>query len=208
MGIPKMRYVLLSVPLLLALGSAGVWLATTKSSELLTVPAGTPIEVRMEQTLASNQSNSGDRFEATVVHPITVDGKPVIPPGARVEGVVVDARESGNLKGVARLRLALDSVEVSGASYELHTGDVARYGPNHKKRNWEYIGGGGGGGALIGALAGGGKGALIGGPVGAGAGLAVAALTGRRDIRIPAETILVFELSQPVSIKVNGKVNG
>ncbi len=204
MSIPKMRYLLMSVPLLLALGGAGVWLAKTRSSQLVTVPAGTPIEVRVEQSLASNQNNSGDRFEATVVDPVTVAGKPVIPPGARVEGVVLGARESGNLKGVARLRLALDSVEVRGASYELHTSEVARYGRNHKKRNWEYIGGGAGGGALIGALAGGGKGALIGGPVGAGAGLAVAALTGKRDIRVPAETILVFELTEPVAIKVNG----
>jgi hypothetical protein len=204
MSIPKMRYALIAVPLLLALGSAGVWLATTRSSELVTVPAGTLIEVRLEQTLASDQNSSGDRFQATVVHPITVSGKPVIPPGARVEGVILGAHESGNLKGVARLHLALDSVELNGASYEIHTGDVARYGPNHKKRNWEYIGGGAGGGALIGALAGGGKGALIGGPVGAGAGLAIAALTGKRNVRFPDETILVFQLTEPVSIKMNG----
>lgn len=204
MNLPKLRYMVMAVPLLLALGAAGLWMAKTPSSTPVTVPAGTAFRVRIGQTLASDQNSPGDRFEASVVDPVTVGGKPVIPEGARVEGIVLSAHESGNLKGVARLRLALDSVEVNGKKYDVRTGGVARYGRNHVKRNWEYIGGGAGGGALIGALAGGGKGALIGGPVGAGAGLAVAALTGKRDIRIPAETILVFELSEPVTIGVKG----
>lgn len=204
MRIPRLRYMVMAAPLLLALGAAGLWMAKTESSTPVTVPAGTALRVRLGQTLASDQNSPGDRFEASVVDPVTVDGKRVISEGARVEGIVVSARESGNLKGVARLRLALDSVEVNGKKYDVRSTGVARYGRNHKKHNWEYIGGGAGGGALIGALAGGGKGALIGAPVGAGAGLAVAAITGKRDIRIPAETILVFELSEPLTIRVSG----
>lgn len=204
MKLPQVRYALMAVPLVVALAAAGTWMAETMSSTPVTLPEGTALKVKIDHTLASDQSNSGDPFQGTVAEPVVVAGKTVIPAGAQVEGVVEDARRSGNLKGVARLRLALQAVEVNGKSYELHTNDTGRYGPNHKKHNWEYIGGGAGGGVLIGALAAGGKGALIGGPVGAGAGLAVAALTGRKEISIPAETVLVFELSQPVSIKVNG----
>lgn len=200
MGLSSKRMMLMALPLLLALGAGGVWMAKTMSSTPVTVPEGTEVMVKINQTLSSDLNNPGDRFRATVAEPITADGKTVIPQGARVEGVVADARESGHLKGVARLRLALETVEVNGETYTLHTGEVGRYGRNHKKRNWEYIGGGAGGGALIGAIAAGGKGALIGGPIGAGAGVAVAALTGKKDITIPVETILVFELSQPVSI--------
>jgi hypothetical protein len=198
----KLRYAVIAVPLIAALAGAGTWLAKTMSSTPVTLPAGTSIQVAIDHTLSSDLSNTGDRFMATVTAPETTDGKTVIPEGARVEGVVDDARASGFLKGVARLSLALETITVDGKPYDVHTGDTERQGRNHKKHNWEYIGGGAGGGALIGALAAGGKGALIGGPVGAGAGLAVAAVTGKRNITIPAETVLVFELSDPVSIKV------
>jgi hypothetical protein len=204
MRLPKLRYIVPAGILLLALGGAGVWLAKTMSSTPMTVPSGTSIAVRIDRTLASNEASPGDRFGATVVEPIEVNGRPVIPQGSQVEGVVVNAHASGNLKGVARMRLTLETVDVNGHTYELHTGTVARFGPNHKKHNWEYIGGGAGSGALIGALAAGGKGALIGGPVGAGAGLAVAAITGERNVRIPAETVLIFKLSEPVVVRVNG----
>lgn len=204
MRLPKLRYALPAGLLLLALGGAGVWLAKTTSSTPVQVPIGTTLEVRIDRTLASNQASPGDPFKATVAEPVEVNGKAVIPEGAEVQGVVVSAKRSGRLKGVAHLRLALESVEVDGKSYELHTSTVPRYGGNHRKNNWEFIGGGAGSGALIGALAAGGKGALIGGPVGAGAGLAVAAMTGKKDIRIPAETVLAFELARPLVVEVKG----
>jgi hypothetical protein len=140
----------------------------------------------------------------TVSAPVVVDGKTVIPQGAHAEGLVVDARQSGRLKGRARLELALETVAVNGHDYDVRTNPHPRIGSDHKKRNWEWIGGGAGGGALIGALAGGGTGALIGGPVGAGAGATVALVTGKKDIKLRAETPLKFELREPVTIKVKG----
>jgi hypothetical protein len=126
----------------------------------------------------------------------------VILPGAQARGRVISASESGRLKGVAHLRLTLDEVQVGDEVYEVSTTAVSRYGRNHKKNNWLWIGGGAGGGALIGALAGGAKGAAIGGPVGAGAGLAGAAITGKRDVKFNAETRLTFKLAQPLSIEL------
>jgi len=64
------------------------------------------------------------------------------------------------------------------------------------------IGGGAGVGAVIGGIAGGGVGALIGSSVGAGAGTAGAAFTGKKDIRVPAETTLTFRLTRAVTIPV------
>jgi hypothetical protein len=106
------------------------------------------------------------------------------------------------LSHVAQLRLALRSVEVGGKTYEIETSAVSRIGANHNKRNLELIGGGTGVGALIGGIAGGGKGALIGAAAGAGAGTATAAVTGKKEIVIPAETPLRFKLVQPVTFLV------
>jgi hypothetical protein len=166
------------------------------------VPAGTELQVKLDQSIATDRTTSGDPFQASVAEPVLIDGKTVIPKNALVKGQIVSVRESGRLAGVARLRLELKSVEVNGTEYEIRTSDYARRGGNHKKRNWAIIGGGAGGGALIGAIAAGGKGALIGGPIGAGAGIAAATLTGKKDFVMPAETLLTFELVDPVSVQV------
>jgi len=130
------------------------------------LPEHTAIRVTLDQALASNQSRPGDHFEATVSEPVVAAGKTLIPQGARAEGLVVDARQSGRLVARARLQLALQTVAVNGQSYDVRTISHPRIGGSHKKRNLPWIGGGAGGGALIGALAG--------GPVGAGAGATVA----------------------------------
>jgi hypothetical protein len=181
-----------------ALITSGVTLARKPAPA--TIPDGTAIHVRLDNAVDSNQSRSGDEFKATISEPVVVDGKTVIPKGAAAKGLVVDARESGHLKGVPRLRLALSSVELDGKTYDLRTSPGLRNGKNHRRRNWEWIGGGAGAGLLVGAIAGGGKGALIGGPIGAGVGTAVAYFTGKRDIRLSAETPLTFRLSQPLTI--------
>lgn len=200
MKMPRWSYIALVAPLALALGFAGVTLAA--KPKMVTVPQNVAIEVKLDQALASNQNRSGDTFEASVARPVEVDGKVVIPEGTPVTGRVVYAHRSGRLRGVAQLRLTLDSMQLNRTSYELQTNTVGRHGGNHKKRNFALIGGGGGGGALIGAIAAGGKGALIGGPVGAGVGTAVAAFTGKKDFVLPAETRLSFRLHEPVTLPV------
>jgi len=69
------------------------------------------------------------------------------------------------------------------------------------KRTAATTGGGAAGGALIGGIAGGGKGAGIGALVGAGAGFIGGAVTGNKQIEIPAESALSFTLSQPLTLK-------
>ena len=193
-----------AVLLVVALGVAAATLPKRARLESMTVPQDTTIHVTLDQALSSAQNRPGDHFEATVSEPVIIDGKTVIPQGAYAEGLVVDARHSGRLMGRAQLQLALETVNVNGQNYDVHTSSSWKSGGSHKKRNWEWIGGGAGGGALIGALAGGGKGALIGGPVGAGAGTTVAFLTGRKDIHLRAETPLTFKLAEPVTIPVKG----
>jgi len=170
----------------------------------ITIPEGSPFEVVLDETLASNRNHAGDNFAASLSEPVVQGGKTIIPAGAHVAGRVVDAKDSGRLHVPARLSVALSSVEVGGKSYDIDTNTIGRSGENHNKRNLGFIGGGAAGGALIGGLAGGGKGALIGSAIGAGAGTAGAAATGKKDISFPAESRMRFYLLRSVTVTVKG----
>ncbi len=204
MLLTKRHYLMIGGAILLAAALTLSAATLRDGSDPVTLPERTAIHVTLDQALATNQSKPGDHFDATVSEPVIIDGKTAIPQGAHAEGLIVDARQSGRLMGRARLQLALQSVAVNGQNYDVRTFSHPRVGRDHKKRNWEWIGGGAGGGALIGALAGGGTGALIGGPIGAGAGATVALVTGKKDIKLRAETPLKFELAEPVTINVKG----
>jgi hypothetical protein len=169
----------------------------------VTVPERTTIHVVLDQAVATNQ-RPGHHFRATISQPVVIEGKTVIPKGAHAEGVIVEAKEAGRIKGRAQLQLALQSVAVDGQNYAVHTFSSREVGRGHMKHHLLWIGGGAGGGVLIGALAGGGTGAAIGGPVGAAAGTTVALLTTKRDIKLRPETPLTFRLAQPATINVKG----
>jgi hypothetical protein len=168
----------------------------------VTLPESTAIHVILNNAVGSDRSQPGDHFEATLSQPVMLGGRTVIPEGAHATGVVVDARRSGRLVGHPHLQIALESVEVGGNTYEIRTATETKIGKRHGKHNFAFIGGGLGGGLLIGALAAGGGGALLGGPIGAGVGTVAAVVTCKRDIRLPAETHVTFELATPATIDV------
>jgi hypothetical protein len=166
----------------------------------LIVPAGTPITVRLQDSLSSRYSVPGQRFDAVLDEPIVVDDHVVVPRGSLLTGHVTSARRSGRLSHPGELGVTLDSVTVGDRHLELATSNVVVRGGSHKKRNLAWIGGGTGGGALIGALAAGGKGALIGSGIGAAAGTTTAFLSGRKDVGFSAERRLRFRLNREVSL--------
>jgi hypothetical protein len=165
------------------------------------VPADTVLSVVLDQTISSKTSKPGDKFSATVQSPVEIDGKVAIPKGARVQGVLRDAKAAGHFKGGARLSLTLTSLTVNGKDHDIETSAATSSSKGKGKRTAVMIGGGTAGGAAIGAVAGGGKGAAIGALIGAAAGTGGAGLTGNRDISLPAETPLDFKLTQPLTLK-------
>jgi hypothetical protein len=167
----------------------------------LIVPADTVISVVLDQTVSSKTANDGDKFSATVESPVEIEGKVAIQKGARVDGVVKQAKAAGRFKGGAVLSLTLTSVTVNGREHEIQTSDAMTASKGKGKRTAVMVGGGAAGGAAIGAIAGGGKGAGIGALIGAAAGTGGAGLTGNRDITLAAETALDFKLLAPISIK-------
>lgn len=166
----------------------------------ITVPEGTVLTVRLGETLGSKISQPGQTFSATTAQAVKVGEATVIPAGSPVSGTVVDAKPLGRFKGGARLQIRLDTVTVNGKDYDIETATVARAQKGKGKRSAAMIGGGAGAGAVIGALAGGGSGAAIGAAVGAGAGTAGAAFTGNKNIVLPAESAVSFNLLKPVEV--------
>lgn len=165
------------------------------------LPAGSVLTVRLAQSVGSKISRPGDQFEATLSEPIRSGGAVIVPSGAPVRGTIAEAVPLGRFKGEARLRLTLNSIHINGQDYPIQTADVSESAKGKGKRTAAITGGGAGLGALIGGLTGGGKGAAIGALAGAGAGGAGSALTGNKDIVLPAESALSFRLEQPVTLR-------
>jgi hypothetical protein len=92
----------------------------------VTVPKGTEISTTVGQTLATDKNKVGDTFAGTLTSPIQVEGKTVIPKGAKVTGRIVKMRKH-------ELKVVLASVTVHGKSYELETNSVA--GPKDQAKN-------------------------------------------------------------------------
>jgi len=161
-------------------------------SNTVSLPAGTILDVRLAETLDTKRNRPGDRFTATLTRPIVLEGRTVIPRGTPCIGHLMESKPSGRFKGHALMSLSLDSFDLNGRRHEIKTTHVGRESRGHKKRNWAFIGGGSGVGTAIGALAGGPAGALIGAGAGAGAGTAGAAITGKKNVRLPVETPLTF----------------
>jgi hypothetical protein len=167
----------------------------------IAVPEGTAILVVLNQSLSTKTAKAGQHFDASVSEPVEIEGKVVIPKGARAQGVVRDARAAGRFKGGAVLALALTSVTLNGTAHEIETSTPTMTSTGKGKRTAGMIGGGAAAGAVIGALAGGGRGAAVGAGAGAGAGTAGSAFTGNRDITLPAETGLTFKFIKALHVK-------
>ena len=165
------------------------------------IPSGTSLTVRTQSALSSKANQTGDTFSATLANPIVVDGKEVAPEGTQAQGTVVEAKGKGKISGEARLKLALTSLTINGASYPIETTMSGFTEKGKGKRTAVATGGGAALGAIIGGIAGGGKGAAIGAAVGGGAGFAGGTFTGNKQIELPAESTLTFKLNNSVTLK-------
>jgi len=169
--------------------------------EPVVVPAGTAVTVSLGSAIGSKLSQSGQTFNGTVAEHVLVRGEVAIPKGANVSGTVTDAKPLGKFAGGAVLQVRLDSITLNGSDLPVQTALRTFSAKGKGKRTAVLAGGGAAVGGIIGALAGGGKGAAIGMAAGGGAGAGGAALTGNKDIVLPAESAVSFELSQPLEVK-------
>jgi hypothetical protein len=168
------------------------------------LPVGTQVSVRTEDTINSATAVEGQTYAAEVADGVLdANGDVVIPHGSNAQLVIRSASKGGRFHGTSDLVLDLQSVSVEGQQYVISTTDVQKSGKQGlgaNKRTAEYTGGAAALGAIIGAIAGGGKGAAIGAGAGAGGGALTQILTKGGSIKVPAETVLTFQLDKPVQI--------
>lgn len=181
----------------------------------ISLPAGTSIKVKLETTLTTSASKTGDAFSGRVTEAVLLDGKTVIPVGATVEGRVTQVSSPRRIAGKATIGIFPESLVMpngdhfmlnamlvdTGLRHGTDVNDEGQFkGKGHDGKDLTQIGMGTGGGMLAGGLIAGAKGMLIGGAIGATA-TVTHWLTKRRSTELPAGTELVMELSRPLEMK-------
>ena len=168
--------------------------------KMVTVPAGTVLEVGLTEALSSSKNEPGDVFMANLEAPVVIGGKTVLEKGLMVHGRVVEAKESGRVKGLASLTLVLESVKKDGKTTPFVTKILVEEAKNTKKRDAGIIGGAAVVGTAIGAIAGGGSGAAKGAAIGGGAGAGTVLATKGKEVELAPEARLTFTVDKSFQV--------
>lgn len=170
------------------------------------IPAGTTITIRMIDSVDSSANHPGEVFHASLDAPIVVNNEVVVPKDADVYVRLVNAASAGRLTGKSELSLELVKLEFQGQSYPLVSSTYNVSGSSRGSNTAKKVGVGAVLGTLLGAVAGGGKGAAIGAAAGAGGGAVWNGVTHGKEIKIPSETKLDFQLDQPTTVTIQPRI--
>jgi len=170
----------------------------------VSVPVGTSLKVRLNETLSSKESRVGDKFTVTVLDPAKYNE-------ATIEGHISSINKSGKVSGRTSMNLDFDRITMSdGLSGPLH-GYVSRVygsdagaadnegGVESGSRTKQAIKRGGIGaaaGAIIGGIAGGGKGAAIGLLIGGAGGAGSLAVQGSKELKLENGTEMLIKVTR------------
>jgi hypothetical protein len=169
------------------------------SSGSMTLPEATEMQVRLDTPLSSKTARTEDRFEGTVMMPVYVDNRMVVPAGSRVRGTVVSAEPANRPARGGKLDLAFNTLELEDHTRaDIRARVVSLSEGMDKSDTGKKAGVGAALGVLLGSVIGGKKGALVGLVVG-GAGGAIT--TKGDDVELPEGTILTLRTEQPVTIR-------
>ncbi len=163
-----------------------------------TVPAGTELDVRLQNTLSSETAAVEQRFEATTAVDVRQGNRVVMPAGSRVRGVVSGVEKAGRLERTGRLTLSFDSIVVNGREHDIRATATQVFESGGIREEAGTAGVGAGIGGIIGGILGGVKGAVLGAVIGAGG--AIGATDGK-DITLPAGSYIRIRLDTPVTVR-------
>ena len=170
--------------------------ATVAATGSLSIPKDTVLLVELENSLSTDVSHAGDRFQARVIEPQEYAG-------GVIDGRITQLQRAGKVKGTAEIQLAFEQlrmpdnrttnihaevVELLPDAASTGVGDIDREGgvrgTDSTKNDVSKVGAATGIGAIIGVIAGGGKGAAIGAAIGGSVGTAGVLSSRGKDIRL------------------------
>jgi hypothetical protein len=173
----------------------------TRVPNSVTLAAGTVLAVRIGETLSSAHNQPGDMFLATLTQPLVIDGFIIAERGARLEGRVVEASQSGRVSGASHLGISVVRLATAdGQNIRIRTEPFVKAANSSTGTDAAKIGGGAAVGAIIGAIAGGGKGAAIGAGAGGAIGAGDVLLTRGQAAEIKVETRVSFRVQDSITI--------
>jgi hypothetical protein len=152
----------------------------------------------LQDTLSSDRNQVEDRFTATTVVDLEVDGRVLIPAGSEMRGVISSVHPAGRVDRKGSMTVSFDELTINNRSYPLRGTVTQALESEGVRGEAARIGTGAGVGAIIGGILGGFKGALAGILIGGGG---VIAATEGKDVELPAGTILRVSLDTPPDLR-------
>ena len=155
----------------------------------VTVPAGTRIVVRTNETIDSRQHKAGHKFTAKLETDLVAEGVVVAPRGNNIYGQLVEAKKSRRLAGKSEMTITFTDIMINNQMVPISTSQVQAVTEGTGKKTVGRTARA----AAIGGMADGSDGARTGAKVG----LGVSLLTSGNQINIPAGTMLELQLAAP-----------
>lgn len=175
--------------------------AEPPAPRIVTVPAGTQLELSLASDLTTKTAQVGDRVTARLARDVLVDGRVALAQGTVVSGEVISV-VSGSRKigGVPTLGIQFKQIELSGGRSLPISGEITQTGRSDTARDTAKIAGGAAAGAIIGNQIGHGDGnKVIGGLIGGAIGAVAAHRTGA-EVELAAGTPLAISLTSGVEV--------
>ncbi|HUF28946.1 MAG TPA: hypothetical protein VMM18_18335 [Gemmatimonadaceae bacterium] len=174
------------------------------AERVVTVPAGTRLNLASTARVCTHTNRVGDTFVATLSQPVTA-GAVTIPAGAQARVRITQLKRSENVNDQAILAFQVEQIAWGGKTYPVTATIVSADTEQERSTSTgsdakKVIGG-----AIIGAAVGqilgkDTKSTVIGAATGAAAGTAVAVATGNHEACVPQGGTIAITLNQPLEI--------
>ena len=164
------------------------------NANVVTVPSGTRMVLRMVEDIDTRRHGTGHRFRAQLEGALVVNGVQAVPRGTFVHGRIVDASQSRRVAGTSGLAIDFTDLMINDELIPIRTTGLQAQTQNEAGRTVGRTARA----AAVGGLIGGSSGARTGAKVGAGASI----LTSGQSINVPRGTILEVNLADAIDIRM------